>query len=228
MVIKIMARLKYILILFLISFYGCSGSAPEIGQLIWQINYKQAAEGSSVYTSLSIFILTADKDGIEDVDSVYLINDDAELFWKLDRESWTIKLLEGNNWIGSNSLQMNDGSSLPSGLYRVVVIDKAGERDSREFNIIKDMLYFSKERSFPELYIDSDVAVISEYSENTLWIYDEKMVILKNININSGEINLDIINNDTANRARWISLYSFDSDRGTGYIRGPYSLQGNN
>ncbi len=217
-------KIKYALFIILIFIFGCSGSTPEIGQLIWQVNFKKGAVGEKVTPSLSFFILISDEDGIADINSVYLINDDAELFWMLDKESWNIKVLGGNNWIGTNSVRMNDGTAIPPGTYRIIAIDKAGERDTREFNISGEMLVFSRERSFPELSINSEVSVISEYSDNTLWIYNENLEVLKSINILNGRISMDIINNDTSGKARWITLYSFDPGKGTGYIRGPYSV----
>ena len=60
--------------------------------------------------------------------------------------------------------------------------------------------------------------------EITLWIYDESMNILKNFKIESGKISEAIINDDTGNKARWISIYSFDEESGRGLIRGPYNL----
>ena len=36
---------------------------------------------------------------------------------------------------------------------------------------------------------------------------------------------MDIINNDTSNKARWVSIYSFDAEKGIGLIMGPYSLK---
>ena len=207
---------------FLIS---CSGSVPEIGQIIWQVNILQTPSESRGYQELSVFILIEDEDGIGDIDYIYLIHDESELFWKLNSNDWTQKVLGGKNWIGSNSIRMSDRSSLPAGNYRLVVIDKAGERDSRNFNISKSMLDTKNREYFPELLIGSDIIIKSKFSDNTLWIYDKDMEILKNIKIENGKINMDIINNDTSDKARWVSIYSYDTENGIGLIRGPYSLE---
>ncbi len=172
--------------------------------------------------NLSLFTLIEDEDGITDIDSVYVIHDESELFWKLDPDTWIINVLSGKNWIGSNSLSMNDNSTLPSGKYRIMVIDKAGERDSHQINIPSNMLKLNKNISFPELTIGSDIVIESGFSENTLRIYDESMKLLKNLKIESGKINRSIIINDTNNKAHWISIYSFNEETGTGLIRGPY------
>ncbi|MCK5198348.1 MAG: hypothetical protein KAR21_08360, partial [Spirochaetales bacterium] len=122
------------------------------------------------------------------------------------------------------SIRMSDRSNLPSGTYRLVVIDKAGDRDTREFNLSEKMLEIKNDKKFPELIIGSDIVISSQFSDNTLWIYDEKMEILKNIKIENGKINMDIINNDTSYKAEWVSIYSYDTENGIGLIRGPYPL----
>lgn len=208
--------------LFLIS---CSGAVPEIGQIIWQVNFLQTPSESSGHQELSVFILIEDEDGIGDIDYIYLIHDESELFWKLNSNDWAQKVLGGKNWIGSNSIRMSDRSNLPSGTYRLVVIDKAGERDTREFNLSEKMLEIKNDKFFPELMIGSDIVISSQFSDNTLWIYDEEMELLKNIKIENGKINMNIINNDTSNKARWVSIYSYDTENGIGLIKGPYSLQ---
>lgn len=210
--------------LFSIFLISCSGAVPEIGQFIWQVNFVRTPSESTGRQELSVFLLIEDEDGIGDIEYIYLIHDESELFWKLNSEDWTLKVLGGKNWIGSNSIRMSDLSILPSGNYRLVVIDKAGERDSRSFNISKSILDIKNSEYFPRLLIDSSIVIESKFSDNTLWIYDEKMEILKNIKIENGKINMDIINNDTSDKARWVSIYSFDAENGIGLIVGPYSL----
>jgi hypothetical protein len=209
---------------FLLALISCSSSVPEIGQIVWQVNFLQKAVHSSVRQNLSFFILIEDEDGITDIDYIYLIHDESELFWKLDPSNWTQKILSGKSWIGSNTIIMNDRSGLPHGKYRVMVIDKAGERDSREIYLSTKQLDFDSKKIFPELIIGTDIIINSLYSENTLWIYDETMEILKNLKIESGKISRSIINNDTSGKAYWISINSTNEENGTGLIKGPYLL----
>ncbi len=204
---------------------SCSGSVPEIGQVVWQVNFIRTPSELSIHQELSVFTLIEDEDGIADIDFIYLIHDESELFWQLDTDIWTQKVLGGKNWIGSKSIRMNDFSNLPAGKYRLVVIDKAGERDTRSFSISGKMIDTNNDKYFPELLIGSDIEIRSNFSENTLWIYDKSMELLKNIKIENGKISMDIINNDTSNRAFWVSIYSFDAENGVGLIRGPYPLK---
>jgi len=216
-------KISFVIILVLL-LSTCSGSIPEIGQLVWQINFIQKAEESSSYIELSVFSLVNDEDGVADIDKIYVINDKAELFWVLDNNNWTMKVISGGNWLGSNGLRMNDYSSLPSGSYKVLVIDKAGERDSRNFYISTKMLELESGKSFPKIIVNGTIQLVSKYQDNTLWVYNDSMDIIKKYKINNGKINKAIINSDTSNKARWISIYSFDSESGTGLIKGPYSF----
>ncbi len=214
--------IKLVFIVYVVFFVSCSGSIPQIGQIVWQVNFIKAPEESSFLQALSLFILVEDEDGISDLDAVYIIHDESELFWKLDADVWTIKVISGKNWLGSNSITMNDNSSLPSGSYRIMVIDKAGERDSGVINIPSSMLKLDGNVIFPNLKINYDIEIESEYNDNTLRVYDESMQLLKNLKIETGKINKSIIINDTDSKAHWISIYSFNSETGTGLIRGPY------
>ena len=138
---------------------------------------KEPGKAESIPT-LSIFILVEDEDGISDIESLYIIHDESELFWKQISDTWTTKVISGKNWVGSNRISMNDNSSLPSGKYRIMVIDKAGDRDSLTINIASRMLELPDVSSFPELIIGPDIIIDSGFSDNTLRVYDEQMELL--------------------------------------------------
>ncbi|RKX87681.1 MAG: hypothetical protein DRP58_02260 [Spirochaetes bacterium] len=223
----IFIRFKLFVIVILLFFLlACSGSVPEIGQVVWQLNFSKSPVESQVYQNLSVFLLIDDADGLSDIDFIYIIHDESELFWILSPETWVEKVISGKNWIGSNNISMNDKSDLPSGKYRILVLDKAGERDSQQINISKKITILKDGLSFPELIIGSDIKIKSVFSDNTLWIYDKSMVLLKNIKIKNGQISKSIILDDTNNAAHWISIYSFSPETGTGLVRGPYLIQG--
>lgn len=215
-------RIKLSLFFFITFLISCSGSVPQIGQIIWQVNYTKGPESSEIIPSLSLFILIDDEDGISDIEYIYLIHDESELFWKLNTETWSNKEIAGKNWFGSNKFTMNDNSILPVGQYRVMVIDQAGERDTSELNITSKMLKLDENIKFPKLIIGPDILIESNFSENLLHIYDQSMELLKNLKIEKGKINKSVISNDTNGKAYWISIYSFNENNGTGLIRGPY------
>ncbi len=220
----IKSKISFVIIIILL-LSKCSGSVPNITQLVWQINFIQKAEGGSHYMKLSVFTMINDEDGITDIDKIYIITDEAELFWVLDSTSWSMKVISGSNWLGSNNIRMNNYSNLPAGTYRVLVIDKAGERDSRNFYISPAMVKSIKNNIFPKLYINDSIQLESKFQDNTLWVYDNAMKIIKKYKMDNGKINRSIISSDTSNKAAWISIYSYDPESGTGLIKGPYSIK---
>ena len=218
----LISRIRLFFSIFILILVSCSGSVPQIGQSVWQVNFTKTPEEIKFSQELSLFVLVEDEDGISDIASIYIIHDESELFWELVPDNWSIKIISGKNWLGSNSISMNDNSQMPSGLYRIVVIDKAGERDSSKINIPSNMLQLDNNIRFAGLIIDSDLIIESVFTDNTLRIYDESMILLKNLKIVNGKINKSIVDNDTNGKAHWISIYSFNEETGTGFIRGPY------
>ena len=56
--------------------------------------------------TLGVFLVASDPDGMENLSAFYVINDDAELFWKVDSATWVTSTAEGETWIGTSSLAM--------------------------------------------------------------------------------------------------------------------------
>jgi hypothetical protein len=81
----------------------------------------------------SFFILPKDEDGVEDLSDLYLYHDLAGLSWRLSAGDWVAYESEGQTWIGSRSIAMLDGETLPRGQFRAVLVDKGGERGERLF-----------------------------------------------------------------------------------------------
>ena len=112
---------------------GCAGKPPEIARVYSRIVY-QHSEGGPV-ASLSVFLVASDPDGMEDLSAFYIINDEAELFWKVDSTGWVKATADGETWIGTNSLTMPAGAPVPGGQYRAVLEDAAGETTEMSFTV---------------------------------------------------------------------------------------------
>ena len=112
---------------------GCSSKPPEISRVYARIVYQRGDPAATA--SLSVFMVANDPDGIENLSDFYVINDDAELFWKVDSASWIKATAEGETWIGTNSLTMPDGSPVPGGSYRAVLEDSAGDTAEMSFDV---------------------------------------------------------------------------------------------
>jgi hypothetical protein len=141
-------------------------------RVFWQLNLIEDQEQNLSYQSLSLFVKPNDPDGFEDIEDVYLINDEQELFWRLDGESWVQSGSDQELWIGSNSLKMPDGASFPAGEYRILLRDVGG--DSAE-QTIRLQLVSSKEarRYLPQITVgNGEIRVAGEAPAYQLWVYD--------------------------------------------------------
>lgn len=87
--------------------FACSSQPPRIEGVRLRLVYVQK-EGK-IEESLSLFISPADDDGFEDLEELYLIHDESQLYWKLTRQDWLS--IEG----GENSPALR---SPPGGLFQ--------------------------------------------------------------------------------------------------------------
>ncbi len=122
---------------------SCGGVAPSIIEVSWRLNIQFTPRASDVLRdentlgreALSVFVRPADEDGLEDLDSMYLINRDEDLFWALDSTQWQSITSSRVFWIGSNQFSCGYLENLPRGHYIVEIYDKAGEMSARSFEM---------------------------------------------------------------------------------------------
>lgn len=194
--------------------FSCSGSPPEIQGVTWQ-KLITVTNGKPVSTALSIFVNVFDEDGNNDIESIYIINDNEELFWKLTPDDWSEKNIDSRLWIGSNGLLSLKGSSFPDGRYRVVVIDKGGERQVREIYLSP----CSGGKPVPSLRVSGEkVTVTSDYRDNYLQLKDSGGAVLKILTVVPGVMSIDLIKNGVKGNVGLITLYSYDNTENCGYI----------
>ncbi len=105
---------------------ACAAHPPQIGRVYWQQNLVNDPGRDAVYPAISLFVQAEDADGLEDLQELYLISDEEELFWRLDPQSWTEVRQGAETWIGSNLLSMPGRTLLPAGEYRVLLMDLGG------------------------------------------------------------------------------------------------------
>jgi len=106
---------------------GCSDEQPVLSRVYGRVIYELDPSDGSCAETLGVFLVASDPDGMEDLAAFYVINDDAELFWKVDSDSWINASAEGEPWIGATSLVMPDETPLPAGEYRVVLQSVSGD-----------------------------------------------------------------------------------------------------
>ncbi|MEW5818329.1 MAG: hypothetical protein AB1798_23440, partial [Spirochaetota bacterium] len=157
----------FLLVCITLVYFACNENPPEILEVFWQLNLVNDKKSGAAYESLSLFAHTSDEDGFDDLESLYLISDDEELFWKLNADNWIKSERDNEIWVGSNNLQMADYNSIPRKECRLILIDNAGERDEKRIYISSRKINLSN-FSFPELVIESDgVLIKSRYKTNS-------------------------------------------------------------
>jgi len=215
--------------LFFISlslFFSCTGEAPDVRQLFWQLNLAYDPAIDIKYESLSVFAHVADADGIDDVDLMYIVQDKNELLWELDAEGWS-KFEDGEEiWIGSNNIRMNDGSSFPRALYRLIIIDRAGERSSDEFFINADAADVSS-AVFPRAVVNGEeISLDGNFREYTLWFYDEEGNQTKIFTSNEKVLPIEsVLNARERQIVRSFYVNTLDPAAGYGFIYGPVAIE---
>jgi hypothetical protein len=150
---------------------SCAGKPPEILRLLWQVTLVDDRELDARYIAVSLFVKPADPDGFDDLAELYLINDQEELFWRLDADSWQ-KSGTGEPWIGSNGLGMPDGSPLLAGEYRVLLRDLGGESTEQSFRLPAVGME-ELERLVPRVEVAAgEIRVQGRGLSRQLWLYD--------------------------------------------------------
>ena len=206
------------IILVFLFFLSCSENPPEIEQLFWQSNRFNDLEKNTVYDTLSVFVQVDDQDGIEDIASLYIINDKQQLFWKIDSENLVIKENRNVTWVGSSRIKMNDYSMFPSGEYRVLVIDEAGEREETSFTL-KNSSYMPEKEDFPALSVKGQ-NVTTDSNTDVLWIYNAEGDVITEHYPERKRQSFPLIENSDN-----LFVYRFDKTNGTGLVSGPYKVE---
>jgi hypothetical protein len=105
---------------------GCSGKPPVLSRVFGRVIYTHDSAANTSAETLGVFLVASDPDGMENLSAFYVINDDAELFWKVDSTAWVTSTAEGETWIGTASLSMPGTTPIPPGEYRVVLQSSGG------------------------------------------------------------------------------------------------------
>jgi hypothetical protein len=176
---------SFLAILVCLPMLSCGGEAPEILAVDWRMEKRLSKQGN--YESLSAFANVKDLDGIEDIDSIEIIQDDSGLSWKLSSSTWTRQAEGGDNWIGAANLVMPDYSPLPRGEYRFVAISLSGQRAEKGFSIAGTM----DEMEAPNLsFANGEASISSSWPETILLAYDGAGSLIGAKNVSGGRLKL--------------------------------------
>jgi len=161
-------RFPIIVVIFLsilILSNSCTRTEPKISYgFIKLVIYQGEPEHNEHF---SFFILADDGDGFDNLDELFLFHDREQLRWHLKNDEWLRLTIDGNEWIGSRSIAVQEGS-LPRGVFRAVLINKGGEKTERNFIYDGNVRY-----PFPDLeIINGTYLVNSQWPVNRLVFFD--------------------------------------------------------
>ncbi len=205
---------------------SCTNAPPGITKTFWQLNLVRDSDSRDVHEALSLFVDVADDDGIKDIDSIYFLNDEQELFWRLDSGNWAKSEENGDLWVGSNEIVMNDRSPIPRGAYRVMVTSLSGERSVKTIEVSTKRIDAGRV-AFPGALRESGaIRVTGPYREITLWFYNRSGDLLAAHSGPPGTIPLSAIGGGSTLllAVRSFDVYAYDAAQGCGVISGPYDF----
>lgn len=206
---------------------SCSTTPPTIAETFWQVNLVRSPTQGDVQERLSLFVHVSDSEGISDLSSIYLLSDSSELYWRIDPSNWQSRDANGELWVGSNYLEMPDGSAIPRGKYRVLLSNLAGERATSDIFISTERVSLSH-APFPKLSIAGDVVrVTSRFARTTLWLYNDIGDVVGSQQGAETEVPMTALL-PRGNRATFngnLYAYAYDQSCGCGLIDGPYAVR---
>jgi len=210
---------------FALLLMNCTRNPPEIQGKLWQLNVFNDIERDIVYERLSFFIRAYDEDGFDDIDKIFIVNDNKELFWEVSHTLWYEANWEGETWIGSNSIFMNDFSNFPRGEYRIILQDIGGESVESYFLLDSvEMEYI--EIKFPEPEVKDEIINIAGEAEvYSLWIYDRKWDLIstpQQVTKNGFSIKSIIYRYKELSKGFYYYIYVFANSLNRGLLSGPY------
>jgi hypothetical protein len=175
--------LKILIAGLLLAFFSCSRNEPRIiYSYLGKVYYADSPAPEKRY---SFFVLCEEDDGAENLSELRLYNDREGLRWVLTPEDWVQHTEDGQLWIGSRHIVMYADSPLPRGQYRVVLINRGGERTERTFAVdIPD----DSPHPFPTFRVSAgEYHLESRYPINRLLCYDESGNLVQIVALSASE-----------------------------------------
>ncbi|RPJ06364.1 MAG: hypothetical protein EHM28_10190 [Spirochaetaceae bacterium] len=207
-----------------ISLPGCSDNPPQILESEWRMTLLYNRVLGTGYQKLSVFVRADDKDGTEDLAAIHVVNDEAELYWTIPQESWESAQQRGNNWVGSNSIVMQDNTPFPVGSYRVLLTDKSGKSVETSFYLKRQNTETNSARLPSVNAGDGKISISGDIQSPELWIYDTNDQFLFSIQASQLSVEVQSITGKNKDLESGFSYYISGKDR-DGYYHltvGPY------
>jgi hypothetical protein len=155
----------------LIVLAGCSSKPPVISRVVGRVIYTQDVRTHALGETLGVYLVASDPDGMENLSAFYVINDQQELFWKVDHAAWSTTTAEGETWVGASGLSMPGSGPVPAGTWRVVLQNVDGTTVEDTVTIpVRDVT--PQTAKFPSASTDKGVITVSgAVGPVEIWVY---------------------------------------------------------
>ncbi|OHD12589.1 MAG: hypothetical protein A2Z96_04745 [Spirochaetes bacterium GWB1_48_6] len=205
---------------------GCSPSTPQIIQDFTRLTYLVDPGSTLPKETLSVFIQVENKDGLEDLEKLYILNDKDEVYWTLEPGLWQRRDKGTEIWIGSNFLTSPLGE-IPRGEYRILLQSKSGDRARTKFFLDSPKLA-DYQKLLPQVLVDGDgVTIVNPPVSYELWLAssDGQPVYTYRSPGESRILKQTFLPTpDVQQRARQLTLHRFEDRLGVSLILGPYPI----
>ncbi len=175
------------------------------------LNFYDDRKSSYQYEYLSIWLTFREAGLADDIAVIYIVHDDTELHWVIDRDSWS-RISDDSSEILLPRLRMNDFSALGRGHYRVVAQSFNGDESSRDFFI--SPRFRLESHSSPRLASES---FETSFLLNYMFGVDDNHYPYGVQNFNNNVP----LTGELRNLYNFIYLYT-PLERDGGYVAGPY------
>lgn len=212
---------RVILLIFLL--VSCSGMAPDIDYISWQLSIDVNSYGYQREV-LSVFIRARDDDGIEDLEEAYLVRLNDSTSWWIPNESWYVAGEEQDYpWLVSTGIEPVGGIEFTAGAYRIILYDRSGQSDVVNFNLVANRTTIGSVKVVrPTLLADGLELNDSFYRNNgSLLGYDYGGKLLFRNAAVPGKVSFDTLVSENSELASLLIVYRLAD--GTMVRIGPYS-----
>jgi hypothetical protein len=199
-----------------------------LSRVFGRVIYVRDSTTNSSSETLGVFLVASDPDGIENLSAFYVINDAAELFWKVDSTSWVTSTAEGETWIGTTSLCMPGSTPIPSGEYRVL-LQASGGATVEDTLTIPARSVTAAEAKYPTAMIENGIIKVSGTAAGyEVWVYgkDGKFAGAFPSTGASNPVAIRLIkaSGPSLTNGFTFRVFVWDATAGYGLLAGPYTV----
>ena len=216
---------------------ACEAAAPEAHEVFWKRVVFEDLRVGRTYETLTVFARVSDADGLEDLEALFVMNDQAQLFWRLTPRDWVVDRSGAGIWIGSTALAMPAGTGMPAGEgapagegvpdggYRVIVQDAGGRIAEVGFHVAGNTGGAARRLAEAiDVTIEADeLAVSGPFAAYEVWLYGNAgtrvaaAAFAERIDLASA------LPADAGAKELLAYVYAAPPGDSTGYLSGPYA-----